>query len=492
MDPILSDMTPFRIIGNLYFVGTLKTSSHLIATSEGLILIDSGYAETADVIVDSMTRLGFDIRDVKYLLLSHGHGDHTGGAKRLAELSGAKILMSEVDMRYLRKETAFVPDRFFKDGDVITLGETSILCLHTPGHSEGAMSFFFTVTENGQTYRAAMFGGASPNQLKKSFMNYWGVNFLMRGAFYRSIERLRDMEVDVVVGNHTWHNHTDEKYEWMLADPTVNPFIDKTEWRAFLDDAEEKMNAIIREESRTRFVTYAHRGASEYCPENTLLSFYTGIYMRANGIETDVQRTKDGVLVLFHDNTLTRVTGQEGAVGDYTLAQLQEFDVSKNGITDKIVTLEDFLSHFAFRKITFAIELKAEGCEKDVADMIRRYGLERRTVVTSFNFDYIKALKEYAPELRIGYLKSRITDEDLEALKAIGCDEICPKGCEITPERVAAWHREGFNVRAWGIADETVMRAVYDAGADGMTVNFPDKLSAYIAEKEAAGAEGNG
>lgn len=109
------------------------------------------------------------------------------------------------------------------------------------------------------------------------------------------------------------------------------------------------------------FVNYAHRGASEYLPENTLLAFYTGIYMGANGIETDVQRAKDGTLVLFHDDTLLRVTGQPGSVEDYTFAQLQQFSVTKNGYSDKIVSLEDFLQHFAFRDITFATELKGFG-----------------------------------------------------------------------------------------------------------------------------------
>ena len=67
------------------------------------------------------------------------------------------------------------------------------------------------------------------------------------------------------------------------------------------------------------FVNYAHRGASEYTPENTLLAFYTGVYMGANGIETDVQMTKDGILVLFHDDTILRLTGAPGSIRDYTL-----------------------------------------------------------------------------------------------------------------------------------------------------------------------------
>ena len=84
--------------------------------------------------------------------------------------------------------------------------------------------------------------------------------------------------------------------------------------------------------NHSSFVNYAHRGASEYLPENTLLAFYTGIYMGANGKKTDVQKTKDGILVLFHDDTLMRVTGQSGSIADYTFAQLQAFDVQKNKI----------------------------------------------------------------------------------------------------------------------------------------------------------------
>ena len=86
-------------------------------------------------------------------------------------------------------------------------------------------------------------------------------------------------------------------------------------------------------------INYAHRGASEYAPENTLSSFYLGLLQGANGIETDVQRTKDGVLVLFHDDTLERVTGVSGSIKDYTLSELQTFWVKNGDLKDKIVTL---------------------------------------------------------------------------------------------------------------------------------------------------------
>ena len=93
------------------------------------------------------------------------------------------------------------------------------------------------------------------------------------------------------------------------------------------------------------FINYAHRGASEYYPENPLSAFYAGVEMGANGVETDIHRTKDGVLVLFHDDDIARVTNGTGQVSDYTYRQLLELDVhnAAKTRTDKICTFQDFL-----------------------------------------------------------------------------------------------------------------------------------------------------
>ena len=91
------------------------------------------------------------------------------------------------------------------------------------------------------------------------------------------------------------------------------------------------------------FINYAHRGASQYAPENTFLSFYLGIHMGANGIETDIQLTKDGIPVLFHDDDLLRVTGHTGTIQDYTFEQLQQIPVKLGTLQDRIPSLEDFL-----------------------------------------------------------------------------------------------------------------------------------------------------
>lgn len=482
---MLGDMTPFRLAGNIYFVGTYKASSHLIDTGDGLILIDTGYAETADVIVESVTALGFDIRDVRYILHSHGHYDHTDGTPKLLELTHAETFLGEDDVKYIK---GWTPDHFYRDGQVISLGNTHILCLATPGHTEGTFSFFFDVEIDGRTLRAGMFGGAGVNQLKKAFLHKNRCSWLNRGLYFRSVERLKKEHVDIFLGNHSWNNHTRENYA-LMQETGVNPFVDDSKWLPYLERCERDATAVILRESRDTFVNYAHRGASSYAPENTLLSFYTGLYMGANGIETDVRQTKDGVLVLFHDTTLTRMTGAEGSVSDYTLAQLQAFTFEKNGLTDKIAVFEDFLRQFAFRDLTFAIEIKQSGIETQIADLIRKYGIVDKAMVTSFVQERLRIIKEYAPELHVGLLCKAVTSETLDFLKQIGAEELCPRATEVTPERVAQWHREGFNVRPYGILDEATMAQVYDAMADGMTVDFPDKLKAYMQARNTAEPE---
>ncbi len=240
------------------------------------------------------------------------------------------------------------------------------------------------------------------------------------------------------------------------------------------------MNEFKTARGRQGFVVYAHRGASEYCPENTLMSFYMGVRLGANGIETDVQRTKDGILVLFHDDTLERVTGVHDTVADYTYAELRDIYVKEHGLFDRIPTLEDFLDRFAFRDITIALELKVEGLERDVYELIKRYGAIDKVVVTSFNLDYLVAFKQHAPEVRLGYLTVRCDGEVVRELTELGFFEICPKGELVTPELVREWHGAGLGVRAWGIFNTDIMKQVYDADADGMTVNFPDLLIDYI------------
>lgn len=232
-------------------------------------------------------------------------------------------------------------------------------------------------------------------------------------------------------------------------------------------------------------INYAHRGASEYYPENTLSAFYAGVSMGATGIETDIHKTKDGVLVLFHDDTLERVTGQTGAISDYTYQELREFLVHNptNDRWDRITTLEQFLHCFGWRDLTFAIELKQDHIEKETIDMLEAFHMRGKTILTSFNLESIRNAKAYNPEYRVGYLYQCSHEEALERLQSIHGDELCPEAHTMTPEQTALYQSMGYSVRAWGVYNVDLMKHVCNCGANGMTVNFPDKLTAYLAEK---------
>lgn len=234
------------------------------------------------------------------------------------------------------------------------------------------------------------------------------------------------------------------------------------------------------------FIVYAHRGASEYAPENTMSSFYLGLKQGANGIETDVRKTKDGVLVLFHDKTLERVIGNFGGVGDFTYAELLKMRVKnhKTATEDIIVRFEDFLHYFGFRDIHFAIELKEVGTEKEVLDLLERYGMREKTVVTSFKFECLKTVKALSPTYKVGYLAADFDSEALAETKKAGVEQLCPQAEHVTKEKVEQWHRLGYSVRAWGVSNVELMKHAYDSGVDGMTVNFPDLLVPYVIAKQ--------
>ena len=232
------------------------------------------------------------------------------------------------------------------------------------------------------------------------------------------------------------------------------------------------------------FVNYAHRGASHYYPENTLSSFYAGLRMGANGIETDIHKTKDGVLVLFHDDTLERVTDGAGNISDYTYEELLNFRVFNpdHSREDRILAFEDFCKYFSFRNLTFAIELKQDHVEKETIDMLEAYGMRKKVILTSFNYESLKNARAYHPGYRIGYLYDKSEQNALEKMQAIGGEELCPEAEFLTHEMVKEYHDKGFNVRAWGVYNPEIMRNACLCEVDGMTVNFPDLLTEFLAE----------
>lgn len=229
---------PFRVIGNVYFVGTYQASAHLIDTGDGLILIDTGYQNTLHLVIRSICKLGFLPENIKYIIHTHWHGDHTEATAGMVNVSGAKTLIGRFDEEKTRKY--FSPDILIDDGDVFSLGNTKISFVHTPGHTRGTISFFLETEENGKTYRVGMFGGAGANTLAEGCFDYDGC----REDYRRSIERLRGEKVDVFIGNHVWNNDTEKKGKH-LTETGENLFIDGEIWGRFLDYCENRLDRVI-------------------------------------------------------------------------------------------------------------------------------------------------------------------------------------------------------------------------------------------------------
>lgn len=240
--PHLGKMRPFRLIGNTYFIGTYQASCHLIDTGDGLIMVDPGYSKTAYLVLDSIYQLGFCPQDIKYIINTHWHWDHTEATAAFADLSGAKTLLGRDDVQNAAKY--FTPDILIDDGDTLTLGNTTVQFVHTPGHTKGTISFFFHTEENGKVYRVGMFGGAGVNTMVEGAFDFDGC----REAYLASIKRLKEEPVNVCIGNHTWNNDTYGKSLKLLAGGE-NDFIDDTIWLKFLESCEKRLKEIMEKDS---------------------------------------------------------------------------------------------------------------------------------------------------------------------------------------------------------------------------------------------------
>ncbi len=236
------------------------------------------------------------------------------------------------------------------------------------------------------------------------------------------------------------------------------------------------------------FVNYAHRGASAYSPENTMISFRKALQLGANGIELDLQRTKDGKIVIFHDKNIDKKSNGKGKISDYTYKELLDFDFGSwfdiKYKDERIVLFENFAKEFLSKNLTFAIELKQEGIEKDVLDIIKKYATYDDIYITSFNFNALNNVRAIDSNIKLSWLiEDRINIDNISKLLEINGIQICPNAEDVTIEDIKLANKSGVRVRLWGVSNEDIMRKAFNFNIDGMTVNFPDKLKELMEEK---------
>lgn len=252
---------PIQIADDLFWVGVDSSSpAHLVVTDEGLVLIDTASHTNVDVLIANIESLGFDVRDVKHIIHSHGHFDHVGATTRIVSLSGAKTYLGRGDVDSVRgankrlwagitipeneKDFYFEPDVLLSDGDVLKVGKHEFRFLETPGHTLGVLSIFWNAHYKGKEYLAGMFGGAGQAAVSSAHLDRDGLPYSLREDYVRSVERIIDEPVELHVGNHPDNNKHNDKAARLTAD--YNPFIEEKTWVSFLskcrDAVAEKYN----------------------------------------------------------------------------------------------------------------------------------------------------------------------------------------------------------------------------------------------------------
>ena len=233
-NPEVQRIAPFQVFDNLYYVGARWVSAWLLVSDQGLILFDALYGDLTDIAINGIRELGFNPDDIRYVIVSHAHYDHIGGARRLQEEFGSVVMMTEADWNMTTEPAVYqeypTPIRHLSvsDGSTLNLGRTRLRFTQTPGHTPGVLSTRFTVYDNGYPHEAFLFGGAG--------LNFSGVE--RTEIYINSIERLMQMEnIEVNIPNHPDSGEIFERYEILQdrQDGDLHPFVDPESWDAWLD-----------------------------------------------------------------------------------------------------------------------------------------------------------------------------------------------------------------------------------------------------------------
>lgn len=257
----------------------------------------------------------------------------------------------------------------------------------------------------------------------------------------------------------------------------------------------------------TKIITAAHRGASGYAPEHTLLSYEMGEKMKGDYIEVDLQMTKDGELIAMHDETVDRTTNGTGRVKDMTLEQIKELDAG-SWFNEKypeyakpeyaglqVPTLEEVFEKFG-RGAKYYIETKSPevypGMEEKLLELLEKYkltgenGRSSHVLIQSFSPESLKKIHEMDPNLPLVQLKSYktaavITDEELESIKAYAIG-VGPNFTRIDEQYVQAVREHNLLIHPYTVNEKEDMRKALEWGVTGLFTNFPDRFNEVVKE----------
>ena len=252
---------PFNIYGPVWYVGDNWVCVHLIDTGDGLLLIDSGNCGATAMLIQAIWEAGFNPRDVRWIIHSHGHLDHIGGANFFKRMFGTQLLLGRPDAEMYRKapelsfihdsndamDALFTPDVEIGDGDTLTFGNIAIRFRLVPGHTAGCVALFFDADGPEGVKRFGYYGGFGFNTLQKDYLIETGdPAYRTREIYLESLAKVRNEKVEIFLGNHCVNNDTVGRRARQLADPEgPNPFVDAEIWGKYLDQKRDDLLAFM-------------------------------------------------------------------------------------------------------------------------------------------------------------------------------------------------------------------------------------------------------
>jgi metallo-beta-lactamase class B len=252
---------PFRVAGNIFFVGTRGVSSFLLTTPDGHILLDTGLEQAVSQVRANVENLGFSLRDIKIILSSHAHFDHVEGHAEMQRLTGATVMAVGEDAAALSSgkdnsalgASGWKPvkvGRVLRDGDTVTLGGTTLTAHLTPGHTKGCTTWTTMVTDGGKSLRVVFVGGTSVNQGVQLLDNTRHPSIV--ADYDRTFKVLKELQADIFLAQHPNMFQMEEKVARTKAGG--NPFVDPEGYKKFVAESEQSYLAQLKREraSRTR------------------------------------------------------------------------------------------------------------------------------------------------------------------------------------------------------------------------------------------------
>jgi metallo-beta-lactamase class B len=256
---------PYRIIGNIYYVGSQGLGVYLITTPQGNILINSNLEKSVPMIRESVEKLGFRFSDTKILLISHAHWDHCAGSAAVKELTGAKYMVMDADVPAIEdggklnfgRDSKFSDsgvsqyqpakvDRVLHDGDQVKLGDTVLTAQLTPGHTKGTTTWTMKVADGGKTYNVVIVGSPNVNPGYKLVNNTLYPQ--IASDYERMFRVLKSLPCDVFLGAHGDYYGMEAKYARMKQGGP-NPFIDPEGYKSYITEREQTFRAELAKQT---------------------------------------------------------------------------------------------------------------------------------------------------------------------------------------------------------------------------------------------------